>query len=118
MKLILLCVWTERAVLGSAKIALTPYTTLIQTSFMYSKWNMGEICGLKFHFLQVHASQKILFKSLHAQKMSFLLLNLQFWQKIHLSMTKKYFPKKALRMQGVKKKILDHFSPSFLGQKY
>ena len=79
---------------------LTPYTPLIHTSFTCSNWNMGEICGLKFHLLQVHTSQKKLFKSLHAQNMSFLLVNLQFWQKIHLSMTKKYFPKKALRMDG------------------
>ena len=34
---------------------------------------MGEICGLKFHLIYVHASQNFLLKSLHAQKVSFLL---------------------------------------------
>ena len=52
---------------------LTPNTPLIHTSFTYSKWNMGEICGLKFHLIYVHASQNFLLKSLHAQKVSFLL---------------------------------------------
>ena len=38
-------------------LVLTPNTPLIHTSFTYSKWNMGEICGLKSHLLYVHASQ-------------------------------------------------------------
>ena len=58
--------------------ALTPNMPLIHTSFMYSKWNMGEIFGLKFHLLYVHASQKSFLKFLHAQMRSFLLLNWQF----------------------------------------
>ena len=57
---------------------LTPNTPLIHTWFTYSIWNMGEICGLKFHLIYVHTSQKILLKSLHAQNVSFLLLNLHF----------------------------------------
>ena len=48
-------------------------TPLIHTLFTYSKWDMGEICGLKFHLLYVHASQIFLLKSLYAQKVSFLL---------------------------------------------
>ena len=58
---------------------LTPDMPLNHTSCTYSKWNMGEICGLKFHLWYVHTSQKVLLKSLHSQKRSFLLLNLQFW---------------------------------------
>ena len=51
---------------------------LIHTSFMYPKLNMDEIYGLKFYLLYVHTSQKTLLKSLHAQKRSFLVLNLYF----------------------------------------
>ena len=35
---------------------LTPNTPLIHTWFTYSIWNMGEICGLKFHLICVHTS--------------------------------------------------------------
>jgi hypothetical protein len=57
---------------------LTPNTPLIHTWFTYSIWNMGEIYGLNFYLIYVHTSQKNLLKSLHAQKVSFLLLNLHF----------------------------------------
>ena len=57
---------------------LTPNTPLIHTWFTYSIWNMGEICGLKFHLIYVHTSQNFLLKSLHAQNVSFLLLILHF----------------------------------------
>ena len=60
-------------------LTLTPNTPLIHTSFTYRKLNMDEICGLKFYLLCVHTSQKFLLKSLHAQRMSFLVLNLYFW---------------------------------------
>ena len=77
-----------------------PNTPLIHTSYL--KWNMGEICGLKFSLLYVNASQ-FSFKFLHAQKRSFLLLNLQFWQKSTFLRSKKDFLKKALRMEGFQK---------------
>ena len=57
---------------------LTPNTPQIHTSFTYSKLNMDDIYGLKFYLLYVHTSQKFLLKSLHAQRRSFLLLNLYF----------------------------------------
>jgi hypothetical protein len=57
---------------------LTPNTPLIHTWFTYSIWNMGEFCGLKFHLIYVHTTQIFLLKSIHAQKVSFLLLNLHF----------------------------------------
>ena len=47
---------------------------------------MGEICGLKFHLIYVNTSQNVLLKSIHAQKVSFLLLNLHFLAQIYLSM--------------------------------
>ena len=78
---------------------LTPNTPLIHTSFTYSKWNMGEICGLKFHLWYVHTSQKVLLKSLHAQRIWFLLLNLHLMQKSPFLWSKKDFPKKALRIE-------------------
>ena len=37
---------------------LTHHSPLIQPSLTWSKWNMGEICGLKFHSLHVHTTQK------------------------------------------------------------
>ena len=67
-------------------LVLTPNTPLIRTWFMYSIWNMGAICGLKFHLIYVHTSQNFLLKSLHAQKVSFLLLNLHFLAQIYPSM--------------------------------
>ena len=57
---------------------LTPNTPPIHTSYTYSKLNMDEIYGLKYCLLYIHTSQNILLKSLHAQRMSFLLLNLYF----------------------------------------
>ena len=59
-------------------ILLTPNMPLIHASFTYPKLNMDEIHGLKFYLLYVHSSQKILLKSLHAQKRSFLVLNLYY----------------------------------------
>ena len=60
------------------KTYLTHNMPHIHTSFTYSTLNVDEICGLKFYLLYVHTSQKILLKSLHAQRRSFLLLNLYF----------------------------------------
>ena len=57
---------------------LTPNMPLIHTSFTYRKLNMDEICGLKFYLSCVHTSQFFLLKSLHAQRRSFLVLNLYF----------------------------------------
>ena len=59
-------------------LTLTPNTPLIHTSFTYRKLNMDEIFGLKFYLLYVHTSQNFLLKSLHAQRRSFLVLNLYF----------------------------------------
>ena len=66
---------------------------------------MGEICGLKFHliYMYISTSQKNLLKSLHAQNVSFLLLILHFWEQIYLLWSKKYFMKKALRMEEFQK---------------
>ena len=63
---------------GPQKDILTHNTPLIHASFTYSKLNMDEICGLKFYLLYVHTSQIFLLKSLHAQRRSFLVLNLYF----------------------------------------
>ena len=40
----------------SLPLHLTPNTPLIHTWFTYSIWNMGEICGLKFHLIYVHCT--------------------------------------------------------------
>ena len=59
---------------------LTSNMPLIHTLFTCSKWNMSEICGQTFHLLYVHASI-FFWNSSIAQKRSFQLLNLQFWQR-------------------------------------
>ena len=65
---------------------LTPNTPLIQLWCARSKLNMDEICSLNIHLWYVDIPHKVLLKSLHAQRRSFLLLNLQFDTKIPLSM--------------------------------
>ena len=65
---------------------LVPNTSLIHTSFTYSKLNMDKICGLKSHLLYVHTSHNFLLKFIHAQRRSFSLLNLQLCDKNLLSM--------------------------------
>jgi hypothetical protein len=55
---------------------LTPNRPLIQLWCARSKLNMDEICSLNIHLEYVDIAQKVLLKSLHAQKMPFLLLNL------------------------------------------
>ena len=55
---------------------LTPNTPLIQLWCAQSKLNMDKICSLNIHLWYVDIPQKVLLKSLHAQKRSFLLLNL------------------------------------------
>ena len=51
---------------------------------------MGEVFGLNIYLGYVDTPQDFLLKSLHAQRRSFLLLNLQF---------EKDFPTKTLRME-------------------
>ena len=67
-------------------------------------WNFC-ISGLKM--MVKSGLEKILMKFLHGLTMSFLLLNLYFWSKLPLSMRKIHLIEF----------FLDHFSPSFLGQK-
>ena len=55
---------------------LTPNRSLIQLWCAQSKLNMDEICSLNIHLWYVDTPQKVLLKSLHAQKRPFLLLNL------------------------------------------
>ena len=65
---------------------LTLDTPLIRLWCPRSKLNMDEICSLNIHLWYVDIPQKVLLKSLHAQRRSFLLLNMQFDAKIPLSM--------------------------------
>ena len=55
---------------------LTPNRPLIQLCCAQSKLNMDEICSLNIPLWYVDIAQKVLLKSLHAQKRPFLLLNL------------------------------------------
>ena len=67
-------------------VLLTPNTPLIQLWCARSKLNMDEISGLNIHLWYVDIPKKVLLKSLHAQRRSFLLLNLWFDVKIPLPM--------------------------------
>ena len=40
------------------KIPITHNMTMIQPSFISSKWNMAEIFGLKFHLSYLHTPQR------------------------------------------------------------
>jgi hypothetical protein len=42
-------------------MTLTHYMAVKQPSFAQSKWNMGEIYGLKFYLLYVHTSQSFFY---------------------------------------------------------
>jgi hypothetical protein len=48
----------------------------IRPSLTQSKWNMDEMCGLKFHLSYVDMPQDFFRKFLIAHTMSFLLLNM------------------------------------------
>ena len=50
------------------KVPLTHDMAITQPSFTSSKWNMGEIFGLKFYLWLVYRPQKIFWKSLHAEE--------------------------------------------------
>ena len=81
---------------------LTRLTWLIHTSF----YLQNGICNQKYHFWPKNALEKFILKSF---QQLFLLLNLWFWallwgsSLLHRGITNLFF--------------LDHFSPSFLGQK-
>jgi hypothetical protein len=57
---------------------LTPNTPLIHTSFTYSKLNMDNFSTLTGLLGYLDSTQEVELKSLHAETMSFLLLNLYF----------------------------------------
>ena len=65
---------------------LTPNTPLIQLWCARSKLDMDETCSLNIQLWYVDIPQIFLLKSLHAQTRSFLLLDLEFDEKIPLSM--------------------------------
>ena len=51
--------------------SLTSNMWAIRPSLAWSKWNMEEICGLKFQLSYVDMPQNFLWKFLHAHTMSF-----------------------------------------------
>ena len=72
------CVIRENNITTPLRTPLTPNRPLVHTSLTYQKLNMDEICSLKVYLSCVHTSQKISLKSLHAQRMSLLVLTLHF----------------------------------------
>ena len=62
----------------SSYTALTPNTPLIHTSFTYSKLNMDDFSIQSGLLGYLDSTQEVELKSLHAETMSFLLLNLYF----------------------------------------
>ena len=67
---------------------LTPNKPLIHNSFTYSKWNMGEIFGLKFHLLYVQCTciTKKFFEVPPSTKEVIFITELAVLTAIHLSM--------------------------------
>jgi hypothetical protein len=59
-------------------LKLTPNMPLIHTSFTYSKLNMDDFSILTGLLGYLDSTQEVELKFLHAQTMSFLLLNLYF----------------------------------------
>jgi hypothetical protein len=67
-------------------IRLTPNTPLIHTSFTCSKLNTDNFSVLAGPLGYEDSTKEVEWNSLHVQKRPFLLLNLEFYVKIHLSM--------------------------------
>ena len=87
-------------------IALIHYSPLIQPRLTWPKWNMGEIVGMKFHLPHLHTCLKP-----HTE---FVILcqNPPFYEV-------KLIRRKWLAHGGISKIFFrDHFSLSFLGQKW
>ena len=92
---------------------LTPNMPLIHTWFTYSIWNMGEMCGLKFHLWYGHRihHKKFYWNPSKRKEGHYYYCSCNFG---HFYEVKKI----VLRMEEFQNKFfLDHFSPSFLGQK-
>ena len=64
--------WISQSETTKKLIDLIPNTPLIQLWCARSKLNMDEICSLNIHLWYVDIPQKVLLKSLHAQRRSFL----------------------------------------------
>ena len=89
--------------------------TFVSPVKMEYGWNFS-ISGLKM--MVKSGLGKIFLKFLHALTMSFLLLNLYFWSKFPPFYEINLLNRKWQAHEGISKIFfLDHFSPSFLGQK-
>ena len=89
--------------------------TIVSPVKMEYGWNFS-ISGLKI--MVKSGLEKIFLRFLHALTMSFLLLNLYFLTKISPFYEANSFNRKWWAHEGISKIFfLDHFSPSFLGQK-
>ena len=94
---------------------------------------MDRICDLKYH-LKSYSRQNVVWFNVNKTlllyhkifwgnsslsdscTMSFLLLNLYFWSKLLFSIRQIHEIENGLHMEEFQKKILDPFSPSFLGK--
>ena len=76
----------EKELRSSASVLLTPNTPLIHTSFTCSKLNMDDFSVPAGPLGYVDSMQEVEWNSIHARKRKFLLMNLHFCVKIHLSM--------------------------------
>ena len=86
----------------SLKISLTPITPLIHTWFEHSKWNMGEICGLKFHLSDLHTPHRFFLNHSIHKKGYFCCWAFNFVQKSSCLWSKKMF-KNVLRKEEFQK---------------
>ena len=84
------------------------------STFVYKlKMEYGWNCWLKVSYIISTYTRNSFFKSLHAERRWFLLLNLQFLCKSPHFYAVKWIRRKWLSNEGIPKKNLDPFSPSF-----
>ena len=106
----------QRKVTGKNKRSILKHNRgAIHTSVNWSKWNMGENFGLKFHLSYLHTPQRFFWNSTMRKEGHFCYCRTYLppfyvveW------IRRKWLPHVAIS----KIFFLDHFSPSFLGHKW
>ena len=108
-----LLLW-QKLEITKKNIHLTHNMQLIHTSFTYSKLNMDEICSLKLYSLHVHTSQFFFWNS--SMRKAFFRSALL--AKLNWDSQLSWLEKGLAHGGTLKIFFLDHFSASYLGQKY
>ena len=98
-----------------SRIGLTHSMLVIHPSFTQSKWNMGEICGLKFHLFHAYTSHFFIIEIPPCARNVIFITEFAILSKSPPF----YFIRKWLAHEEISKIFfLDHFLSSFLAQTY